>query len=191
MTELQGAHHLVLTSFVGPSFDHDDPIGGSGHEELNVTLFTFLVSRIEYEAPVDASDAGACNRGFERDVGNHQRGRSAGEGDYIGGVDFVVGNHETNDLRFVAEPIGKQRPYGPIDQPAGECFEIARPGLTFKESAGNLSRSISFFSVIYREREEVDAFPWAGSHGRRNQNHGVSLPRNNSAPGLSGQVASF
>ena len=191
MTELQGAHHLVLTGFVGSGFDHDDPIGGPGHEEVNVALFTFLAGWVEHETLVDASDASACNGGIERDVGNHQRGGSAGEGDHIGGVDFVVGNDETDDLCFVAEPIREQRPYGPIDQPAGERFEIARSGLTFEESAGNLSCSVRFFSVIYREREEVDTFPWAGSHSRGNQDHGVSLPRNNSAPGLSGQVAGF
>ena len=84
------------------------------------------------------------------------------------------------------KPSGKQRPDGTIDLPAGQNLAFARTPFTLDEAAGNASASVSVFTVIDGEGEEIDAFARVGIGHRGGQHDAVSDAHHDRAVGLFG-----
>ncbi len=58
----------------------------------------------------------------------------------------------------MGEALGKQRTQRAVDQPAQQCFRLARAPLAAEEVARYLAGCITLFLVVDREREEVATF---------------------------------
>ena len=119
--------------------------------------------------------------------------RRTGAADRQGiGILFRGGrHHHGDDLSLVREPIGKQRTYRAIDQPAGENFFFGGTSLTFDKSARNLAGGVSVFAIIYRERKKRGSRFGLIGHASGDENNRVTGTNDNSAVRLLGHSAGF
>ena len=103
-----------------------------------------------------------------------QRGGSAGDGEHVRVVLGVGGQHERDDLRFVAPARREQRADRPVDDAAGQHFFFRRLAFALEEAAGNAARRVGVFAVVHRQRQEVDAFARAGGAAGGDQHHRIA-----------------
>src|SRR5262249_30053063 len=92
------------------------------------------------------------------------------------------------DLDLVAVGVREERTDRAIDQSGGENFLGGRPAFTLDEATGELSRGIDLFSVVDREREEVETLA-AGAGNGRDESHCVADPDDDRAGSLLGEPA--
>ena len=106
-----------------------------------------------------------------------------------------MGQHRADDLGFVLEALGEQRPDGPVDEARGQGFLFAGTPFAFEEAARDLARGECLLLVIDGEREKVETDArLLCSHGGAEyggfpiayQDGAVSLPGH--APGLEDEL---
>ncbi len=91
MSEFERVDDQLLGDFLSPGLHHDDGVGGTGHDQIQVALFGFLVIRVEHQVSVHPPDPRPGDRGVEGDVGQNESRGGAGDGDDVRGIDLVVG----------------------------------------------------------------------------------------------------
>src|SRR4029453_3831807 len=110
-------------------------------------------------------------------------GNTRGEQSRGGAYDRVHGRvnigirrqYKRDDLRFVFVTFGKQRTDWPINHPAIQNFAFGGFALALEKSTGDFSGCIKVFTVIYRQREEIQAFSRLLRGARGDQHYGVSV----------------
>ncbi len=96
-----------------------------------------------------------------------------------------------DDLRFVQEPFGEQRPDRPVDQPAGEDFLFRRAPLALDKAARNLAGGVSVFAVIDGEREKSGSRFGLFGHASGDEDGRVPGANDDRAVRLFGHLARF
>jgi hypothetical protein len=110
--------------------------------QVDLARFHFQKGGIDHEFAVDAPHPHGAHGPLERDAGDGQRPGGGVDGQHVGLVHAVSGEHVDDDLDLVHEVIGKERPQGPVGEAARERFTVTGPSLAFNESAGKFSRGI-------------------------------------------------
>ena len=108
--------HVLFADFVHLALDHDDGVAFAGHHEVHVAMLQLSNRRIDDKRTVDPADAHLGDRAVEGSAGQQKRYRSTVAGEHVAVV-FAIGRDDrADDLYLVAEPVGKERADGPVDQ---------------------------------------------------------------------------
>jgi hypothetical protein len=103
------------------------------------------------------------------------------------GVGRQDGRHHLNFIHVMA---GEKRADGPVAKAGGQDFLGAWPAFALDESAGELARGVSPFTIIDGEREKVPARNGRPFH--RSDKHNLIAETDQHSPvGLLGQLAGF
>ena len=125
----EGLRHHVLRHLVGARLDHDDRVLGAGHQQVQLALRLEVGGGgVDDEGAVPVADAHRAHRPVERDVGDHERGRGADDGERVRVVLQVGGEQQADDLRFARVALGEERPQRAVDHPGGQDLLLVRAG---------------------------------------------------------------
>ena len=158
---LDGAQHLGFGGLLRPGFHHDDAVFGARHHDVELAFAAFAIGGIGDVLPVFEPYADAAQHVRERNIGDGQRRRRAGDGQRIGVLLRIGREHHGDDLGFVEEAFGEERPDRPVDQAAGKNLFFRGTSLAFDEAAGNFSGGVSVFPIVHGEREKARCPLWA------------------------------
>src|SRR5262249_26400676 len=84
----------------------------------------------------------------------------------------------------------KQRPNGPVDEPAGQGFFRGGPTFALDKPAGKLARGVGFFAVIDDQGKEIAPFVGLAFDGG-NERYRVAILHDDGAMRLLGQLTGF
>ena len=191
MSKDDGAEHHFLGQLVRFGFDHQDRGFGAGDDEVQMRRREFGLRRVEHVLAVDIADARAADRAVERNAGQRKRRRCADHRRNVG-IDLGIdGEHRRDDLHFVVEALGEERPDRPVDQPRRQRLLFRRAPFTLEEAAGNLARGVRLLLVVDGQREEVLAGPRILRRDSGDEHDGVVEAHERRARGLAGDLAGF
>ena len=100
--EHDGAQHVVFGQFLDLGLDHHHRVVGAGDDQVELALRHLVEGRVEHVFAVDEADAGGADRAHEGRAGERQGGGGGDQGDDVGIVLQVVGQHGDDDLGLVA-----------------------------------------------------------------------------------------
>ncbi len=189
--EHDAAQDLVFAELLNLGLDHHHRVAGGGDDEIHLGLLHLVQRRVEHVLTVDEAHAGAADGAHEGRARQHQGGRGGHQGDDVGVVLEVVGQHGGDHLDLVLEALDEQRADRTVDQAAGQGFLLRRRALAAGEGAGDLAGGVELFLVVHGQGEEVLArFGALGEH-RGGQDHGLTVGGEDRAVGLAGDAARF
>ncbi len=191
VAEHDRAEHDFFRQLLRFGFDHQHRGFRARHHQIHQRLLARGLARVQHIFAIDVADPCGAQRPVERDARDRQRGAHA---DHCGdvGIDFrVQRNGVDHHMHFVNEAFRKQRTDRPVDQAAGQCFQLARLGFAFEKAAGDAAGRIRLLDVVDCQREEI--LPrlrrLRGDHG--GQHHGVVDVDQHGSTGLAGDFARF
>src|SRR6266542_4217385 len=82
--------------------------------------------------------------------------------------------HKRNHLSFAAKAIGKKRPHGAINLPAGENLAFTGTAFALDKAAGNTSTRVGVLAVVNGQREEINSLARVRVCSRRGQHHVIA-----------------
>ena len=180
---------FLFGHLVGAGFDHHDAVLRAGDHQVEAALFALRESRVDDVLAVDQPDAHGGHGLLDRHFRERQRRAGAGQREHVGVV-FGVGRQNKRDhLRFERPTGGEQRPDWPIDHAAGERFLFGGLAFALEEAAGNAARGIGVFTVVDRQRQEINSFARARGVACGDEHHGVAHADHDGAVGLLGEAA--
>ena len=162
-----------LGQLVGCRLDHHNRLVRADDDQVEIRNVTLAIGRVEDQLALDEADANSTHRVMEGDVGQRQRRRGAVDGEDVGVVLTVGGQHQRDDLGLVAKTLREQRPQRPIGHPAGEDLLLRRSALTLEEAAGDSPAGIGVLAVVDRQGQEVPRTR-ASDHAGGAQDHRVA-----------------
>ena len=155
VAEHDRAEHDLLGQLLRLGLHHQHRVLGAGHDEVELRLLELRRGRVEDVLAVDVADARGADRAVERNAGERERG---GDADHRRDVGIDLGvhrHHRRDDLDFVVEAVGEQRPDRAVDQARGQDVLLRRPPFALEEAAGNLAGGVVLLDVVDGERKEV------------------------------------
>ncbi len=190
MAEFEGVGNGFFGNFKRAGFHHDDGFFGAGDDDVHQTLFLVGDSGVDHQLAVQQANANAGDGFLEREIRAVSSGGRAGNGDDIGVILAVRGEHHGYDLSFVAPGFGEERAHRAVNQTGGEDFFFGGAAFALEKTTGNFSGGVSVFAVVNGERQEVAVVHLRG-HASSSQDDGVAVARGNGAIGLLGDFSSF
>src|SRR6266478_4764455 len=190
VAEFEGVGDSFFGDFERAGFHHDDGFFGASDDDVHQTFFLVGDSRIDHQLAVKQAHANASNGLFEREVRAISSGGRAGDGDDVGVILAVRGEHHGYDLSLVAPGFREERAHGAVNQAGGEDFFFGGAAFALEKTTGNFSGGVSIFAVVNGERQEVAVVHLRG-HASGSQDNGVAVARGNGAIGLLGDFSSF
>src|SRR5207247_9327156 len=116
---------------------------------------------------VNQPDADAGNRLLEWNLRDGEGGGRAGDREDVGVVLLIGRQDERDDLRLVAPAGGEQRPNRAIDAAARQHLFLGGLPFALEEPAWDAARRVGVFTIVDRQRKEVDSLAFAcGAAGR-------------------------
>ena len=100
---------VVLARLGRATLDHHDGVFRDGDHEIDVGGRLLLERRVSDEFSFEPAHADDDDGAAPRDVGDVQGGARAGQGEHVGRVDLVGGEHRRDDLRVTPVTVGKKR----------------------------------------------------------------------------------
>src|SRR5579859_1952568 len=171
-------------------FDHDNGFFGSCDDDVQQALLLFRNGRIGNELAIQQTDADASNGLLKGQIGTIRRSGSGGDGNHVGIIVAVRGEHHGDDLRFVAPRLRKERAHGTVNQARGENFLFRRTSFALEEASGNFPGGIGVFAIVDGQRKKV-AVVGRGRHAGGSEHDGVTVTGSDGAVGLLGNLSSF
>ena len=155
-----GEHHaaqdFVFDQFLDLGLDHHHGVVGAGDDQVHPAVLHLVERRVEHVLAVDEADAGAADRAHEGRAGDHQGGGGGDQGDDVGIVLEVVGEHGADHLHFVLEALDEQRADRTVDQAGGQGFLLRRARLRgVGRSRRDLAGGVELLLVVHGQGEEV------------------------------------
>ena len=184
---LERLDDFVFRHFLRAGLDHHDAVLASGDREIQAALLALRERRVDDELAVDQSHAHAGDGLLERHFREGEGRRGAGDGQHVGIVFGVGREHEGDDLRLEAPSGGEERADRAVDQAARERFLLGGLAFALEEAARDAARRVGVFTVVDRERKEVDALAGARRVAGRDDHHRVAHADDGGAVGLLGQ----
>ncbi len=155
VAEDHAAEHHFLAQLLGFRLDHQHRGFGAGDDQVHLRLGHLRLGRIQHVLAADVADARGADRAVERNARDRQCGARADQRRDVGGDFRVERQHVDDDLDFVVEAFGEERPERPVDQPRGQRLELARTAFALEEAARDLAGGIGLLDVVDGQREEV------------------------------------
>ena len=109
------------------ALDHDDRVARARHGEINVGEFELLEGRIENPCALDPADAHRGNRAVPGYLRDRECRRSRYDSQDIRIILLIRRQHVDEDLDFVLEALGKERPHAPVDHAGRGDFIVGGP----------------------------------------------------------------
>ena len=191
LSEGEGGFELLFGEFAGAAFDHERFGFGADVNEVEIALGIFVMGRVSDELAGNPSDADGGDRTSPRNIGDHEGGRGAVEGEDIGIILAVGAEEDGDDLGVVVVAFGKEGTQRAIDHPAGKDFFFGRAAFAAEVASGDATDGGGFFFVFDGEGEEVLAvFDFGGGNGG-NDNDGFTHSDEGSAVGEFGKFSGF
>jgi hypothetical protein len=157
--------HHVLGHFVAFVFDHVDVVARAGHEQVHLRLIRFFLRRVDDELAVKEADAHRRHQLGERDARDAQRSGRADDAHDVGRRYLLAGQRRDDDLRVVAEVLGKDGAQRPVDAASVKDGVFAGAAFALEEASGKAPGGVHAFFKVHHQWEEVGAF--AGLRGDR------------------------
>src|SRR5579859_247540 len=176
--------------FERAGLDHDNGFFGSGDDDVQQALLLFSNRRVGHELAIQQTNADASNGLLKRQIGTIGRSGSGSNGNHVGIIVAVRGEHHRHNLRFVAPGLRKERAHGTVNQARGEDFLFRRTPFALEETSGNFPGGIRIFAIVDGQRKKV-AVVGHGRHAGGSEHDGVTVSRRNCAVGLLGNLSSF
>ena len=191
MAEDHSTKHDLFAELLGFRLNHQHSGFSASHHQIHDGTLACGLARVEHILAIDVTDPGRTDGASERNATDGQ-GRTGGDQRCNISVDFRVERQGVNHhLNLIEKTFGKQGANRPVNQAAGQGFKFAGPAFALEKTAWNLARSIGFFKVIDRQREEVLAgFGAFRGHHRRKHNGVIDVDQHGTAS-LSGDFAGF
>ncbi len=158
MGELNGLQHGVFQDLLGPGFNHHNALGGPHHGNVEHALPQLGIRGVHHKLAFQQAHAHRAHRPQKWKIGEGQRAGGRVDGQDIGVVLGVGGEHQGDHLGFIAEAFGEERADGAVDNAAGQDFALAGPAFALDEAAGNASAGVGVFAVINGKGEKINAF---------------------------------
>ena len=135
------------------ALDHDDRIAGSGDGEIDVRKLQLLERGIEDPRAFDAAHPHRRDRAVPWHLRQRQRGRGRGYAEHVGVV-LLVGREDVDeDLHFVLEALGEERPDGAVDDARRRDLFVGGPALALQKAAGDLAGGVGLLAILDGQRE--------------------------------------
>ena len=190
MAEVQRFDHDFFRNLIRAAFHHHNAIFHSGDGQIEPAVFQFGVGWIEIVTAVDKSDA-HCSDGMRKwNIRCIQSRRCANDGMHRRIDVRVSRQHQRDHLRFIFIAFRKQRPDRPVNHSAVQDFTFGRFTFPFEKSTWNFAGCVKVFTVINREREEIQSFSWL-CRARGHQHDGISVADECGSLRLFGQLSNF
>ena len=149
------AQHFLFGQRLRFGFDHQHSVGGARDDHVERRVLQLVDARVKHILSRDIAHPGAKDRPQEGNSGDGQRSRGADEGWDIGIVLQIVAQHRADDLGFVAETVGEERPDRPVDEPRGQRFLFRRAAFALEETARDASGREGLLLVVDGKRKEI------------------------------------
>lgn len=188
---VQSLDDYILGQEAGIALHHGQGVARGREKDVQIALGLLLKGGIEHKLAVDPADAPARHRALKGQGRNHQGRRRAGQGQHVGLVLLVGGNHAGQHLDVLVQAFGKERADGPVDEAGNQGFTLrGTADLAPEEAAGNASCGVHFFGIFHRKREKA-LVEFQGLGADRDQHHRAAALHPDRAVGLIGQTAAF
>ena len=191
VAELDGAEDLRFGDLLRAGFHHHDAVFGAGDHDVQLGFAALGVGGVGQVLAVFHAHANAGQHVGEGDIGNGQRGGRADDRQGVGILLGIGRKDHGDDLGFVQEPFGKQRPDRTIDQAAGENFFFGGTPLAFDKAARDLAGGVGVLAVVNGEREKTGSRFGLVGHTSGDQDHRVTGANDNGAVRLFGHLTGF
>ena len=155
MRRVERIEHDALVDFARSRFDHDDCLLGPGDDQVEIGEVALRVRRIDDDLAVQISDPHRADGRGERNLRHDQRRRSGVDGQNVGIVFSVRGEHQGDDLRLLAVPVRERGPKRPVDQTGSENLFFRRPPFALEEAARDAAAGVRVLLVINGQGHEV------------------------------------
>ncbi len=189
--EFEGLDEFLLGQFLRLALDHDDLGFRADIDDVEVALFALCVGGIDDKLAIDPANAHGANGAGKRDVGDHQRGGSAVDGEDVGIVLPIGAQHRGDDLGIVEVALREERPQRAVRHAGGEDFLLAGTAFALEVAAGDFADGRGFLAVIDREREEILAGLDLGGGDGGDDDNGIAGANGDCAIGETGKFAGF
>ena len=187
--ELDGGEHIGFGGLLRTGFHHDDAVFGAGHDDIELAVAAFAIGGIGDALPVFKTYADAAEHVREWNIGDGQRRRRAGDGQRIGVLLGIGREHHGDNLGFIEEALGEERPDRPVDQAAGKNLFFRGTSLAFDEATGDFAGGVSVLPIVDGEREKARARFGLFGHARGNEDRRVTGANDDRAVRLFGHFS--
>ena len=191
MGELNRVYHGLFFHLLAAGLDHHDAVLGAHDHDVEQAVTHLRVGRINDELSVNKTDAHRAHRTLKRNVGESQGAGSSVDGYDVRVVLGIGRKHECNDLGLAAETFREKRADRAVDLAAGENLALTGAAFALNESAGDAAAGIGVFTVVDRQREEIDSFPRFGVGHSGGQDNVVAQAYHSTAMRLLRQFSCF
>jgi hypothetical protein len=147
--------HDLLGQLVGAGLDHRHGGLRAGHHEVERAVLHRLDVGEGDELVALHADADRAQGAEERHRRQRERGARRDDREHVRVVRLVVRDGERLDLDVVLEPLGPERPDGPVRHAHREDLTLARRALALHEAARDLAGRVRLLAIVDRQREEV------------------------------------
>ena len=156
VAEAEGFGDGVFGDFERAGFDHHDGFFAAGDDDVQQALLLLGHGGIgdaswPSSKPTRTAAIGLVNGRSEINAA----AEAAGDGDHVGIVFAIGGQHQGDDLRLIAPGLGKERAERPVDQARGQDFALGGAAFALEESAGNFSGGIGVLAIVDRQRQKI------------------------------------
>ena len=153
MSDFQTLDDLRLGQLERATFHHDDGFARARDGEVHVRKLELLERRIEDPGALDAPHPHRRDRAVPWHLRQRQRGRGRDYAEHVGVVLLVGRDDVDEDLHFVFEAFGEERPDGAVDDARRRDFVVGRPALALQKAAGDLAGGVGLLAILDGQRE--------------------------------------
>ena len=189
--DTQSGDKIFFRQFISGTFNHDDLILRAGKYQIQLTMFTLGVGRIDNKLSVNTAHTHSPYGFGKGKIGNDTGGGSAVNAQDVRFVFTIGGEQKRNYLRIVEVALGEHRAQGAVRHAARQDFLFRGTPFAFEIAAGEHTRRSGLFLVLHGQGEEGLSFLDFGGAYHGHKNDGIAAADNNSAVRQTGHLAGF
>ena len=174
VAEFERFHNFLFGNFERAGFHHHDAVCSASDNNVELAGLLFGNRRIGDQLAIEQAHANGGDGIAEGQIGTIRGGGSSGNGDDIGIVIAVRGEHHGDNLGLIAPGIGEQRAHRAVNQAGNKNFFFGRAAFTLEESSRDFAGGICIFAIIHGQRKKIPVVRLIG-HARAYEQNGVAI----------------